>query len=418
MATIFKVLSTGLNALVFLAKAWKRFLDLLFIKAEVWGLLIFSLLGLFIVLLSKTKTMYIFLLSVFLLSYFYLTYKFICSIYKAYNNISSLKNFEINNKKDDQRKRAKTVGILLVLIYSLILNFSVILPEWQTRNVTNALIYILLIIFILYLILRFNNIFATILLIYSSTLVGIISLLYVFLVIVVALNYIINVGSVPILPPLGEDSLILLVIYIPQYYPFIWINVVVSLLIQITIILIRPAYTLSQTKSSFMFLSVAFSVTTITLFLFTGEIRDYFINFIQAYEFKPEDLSELTKVLGDLNSAITDSFIQRMITVIFLPYTIGSYICLYIVELIENKQKRKACEYYYAALYYNSKEFEEETYINLRKCLYFGGDIYEMIIINTIELKPYLEKMGYFRKITNSVNKEKRLKNSLICDEK
>ncbi len=93
--------------------------------------------------------------------------------------------------------------------------------------------------------------------------------------------------------------------------------------------------------------------------------------------------------------------------------TIGSYICLYIIELIENQHKEKACKYYYAALYYHSKKFEEKTYSNLRKCLYFGGDNYEIIILNTLELKPYLEKLGYFKKIENSVSKENRFKKLL-----
>lgn len=72
MATIFKVLSTGLKVLGFLTKSWKNSLDLLFIKAGIWGYLIFSFLGLYIFSLSKIKAAFILLSSIFLMSFFYL----------------------------------------------------------------------------------------------------------------------------------------------------------------------------------------------------------------------------------------------------------------------------------------------------------------------------------------------------------
>jgi len=388
--------------IVSILRCCTKALNYLSAKAGAWSLVIVPLFFCFIYFLFKTQLAFYITLIFTVASFTYLLIKVIIMSISLLRSVNNLDYFKVGNNKEDSSRRLKLLENILGILMGLCF-LAVFFINSQVLNsiFTITIMYLIIFVFVLYGIIKFNNIFATSMFIFSSTIPGFLVCLYAItflvsiLVILMNLLNFGNIGNVEVFKSIDSKSLTLFALMMPKYYPIILFNIIISLFFQLLIIFVRPVYHLSKTKISLRILSVIFTIATISLMLFASDIKDMLLHVINNNKFDPVQIKEINQYLGsDFNKAITDSFIQRLVTIVFLPYTIGALVCLLIIDLKENKYKKKAKKYYFKAISNHYKNHTENVVKYLKKSIYFG-DTFEINIYNTSEFREYLNILGY-----------------------
>ena len=385
-------------------------------KSGVWGFFISPLICSYIYkLIDKystglSKAFFI----MFIASMLYYLFLLIKSITMIFKGIKTLEYYSPGNSKEDCGKRAEVTIKVLGVIYSLVLIWALFFARGNTETnifLENTFIFVLILLFILYILLKYANILTNTLIIYASSIVGFFSLIYVLLFILKFLEKINTgmIGSFDFVSYIDLKDMTILALYIPKHYPTIITILTIALIVQFMSVFFIPAYLLSKSKISFRIVSVIFGLATVALLLASTEIKNIFQSIVQT-QLNQKEINELSVIIGQLPNAITEGYIQRIINVLCLPYTIGSLLCSLLIEFKEHSYKMKAKKYFYQALFNSQSKCYEKTILAIKKCVYFGGDAYEINVYNTVEFKEYLSKLGYQTNIVNSKNKNQILK--------
>jgi len=394
----------------------KEFIEFIYRKSGVWGFFIFPMISFYIYksLERYSPSLSRLFLVMFIASMLYYLFLLIKSIIVVFIGIKTLEFYNPGNSKEDCKKRAEATIKILGVIYSLILIWVLFFTKANTKiNVflENTFVFVLVLLFCLYILLKYANIITTTLIIYASSIIGLFSLIYVLLFIIKFLEKINTgmIGSIDFVSYIDLKDMTILALYIPKHYPSIITILTIALIVQFMSVFFIPAYFLSKSKLSFRIVSVIFGLATVALLLASTEIKNIFQSIVQT-QLNQKEINELSVIIGQLPDAITEGYIQRIINFLFLPYTIGSLLCSLLIEFKEHSYKMKAKEYFYQALSNSQSKCYEKTICAIKKCVYFGGDAYEINVYNTVEFKEYLSKLGYQTKIDDSINKKHVLK--------
>lgn len=387
----------------------KEFVEFIYRKSGVWGFLISLMICFYIYRVFDRYSTWLsqIFAIMFMACILYYLFLLIKSIIMMFKEIKKLVYYKPGKPKEDCKKRAEVTIKILGVIYSLILIWALFLSKGNIEiNVIleNVFIFVLILLFSLYVLLKYANILTTTFIIYASSFVGFFSIIYFILFILKFLEKIISGGiwDFSFMSFLNVKDMLILALYIPKHYPTILTLLSIALIVQFISVFLIPAYLLSTSKLSFRIVSVIFGLATVFLLLASTEIKNIFINIVQK-QLNQTEINELSLIIGQLPDAITEAYIQRIINVLFLPYTIGSLICSLLIDFKENLFKKKAKKYFYQALLYSKNKCYEKTISTLKKCVYFGGDAYEINVYNTIEFKKYLNKLSYQTNIDDSI---------------
>lgn len=372
--------------------------ELLLKRINTVGLLLVTFIEIMILSLIKQQNLYIlFYLSILPLAcvYFLVLYAYIVTTYNMLRSNFEMKHFQVNNFEKDISIRIEIAERIVGLFVAILLIISLV---FSFNKTTEILLCFLFFAISLYLVLKLNSIVLTSIIIFTSTIPGFFLVLTIILAVTTILIVIGNGGnfsSYDIWQSVNSGEFILIVIIFSKYYPLIWINMLISFVAQLLIVFIRPPYLLQKTKFSFRILSTLLSIIIALLLLYADRITDVLGVLLSITKFEQYILNEIFVVWGGKEKIITESSIQRMIATLFLPYTIGSIICLFVIDGREQINKRKARKYYYKAVVSQHHQNNNDVILYLKKCIYYGGENYELFVYNNTDFREYLADLGY-----------------------
>ena len=398
-----------INSMVIFFKGWRNILDRIYKKVGIEGNIMIAFFVTMISLLlthASNGLLNKAILVLFLPSFAYLVCKSLWDTLALAKQIRKLKFYDVEGYKKDHKRRMGCIANIISILYGLLLVICYV--SFAFTNSTNSKLIAILIaalIFsaLIYVLIRFYNPILTAIIIFASSIPGLFCTLITATIGLGLISAILDYLSTETFNIYSTFSgfrpfsdLIILVLLTPKYQPFLYISLLISLVIQLLIIFVRPPYLISKTKSAFKLLSITLTIATMFLVLYSANIKEFFINAVNPNVFNTSSFKDLAYYFKDLDSnTITESFVQRIISINSFPYTIGSIVCLFIIECKENIQKKLAKRYYYNALYYNSRRIYDKALLYLKKSLLFGNDLYEFAILNNNDFKIYLEELGY-----------------------
>lgn len=403
MENTLKIIKYFIDLLIFLGLKCKRLVDFLYRKSDVWAYLLspaicfylFKMVEKYSIILSRLIVVVYFLLMLY---YSFLLFKAIFILIKG---VKYLEYFKPHKPMEDCKKRAEIISKALGILYTYVIIWDLFISK-NNSQVGNFELSTTILVFVLfgtlYILLKFANIVTTTIIIYASSLFGLVSLLYVMI-------FLININSsIKILSSSNIKNWTTVVLLIPRDYRTIITFLAISLIIQLMIVFFYPVYLMPISRLSFKIISAIFGLATVGLLLFSTEIKNILLDIIYSNRFEM-DVSELSIAIGKIPDVINEGYVQSIINVVFLPYTIGSLICSFFIDLREESAKKKAKKYFYKALNYSQNKYNRETNLAIKKCIYFGGDDYELNVYNTLEFRDYLIKLGYQSHINNIIKK-------------
>ncbi|MCC5909982.1 MAG: hypothetical protein JJT76_06045 [Clostridiaceae bacterium] len=186
--------------------------------------------------------------------------------------------------------------------------------------------------------------------------------------------------------------IITLILIVAKDYSFFWLNLFISLTVQTLVIFIRPAYLISNTKTSFRFSSVFFSIITLLLFFFNEELYKAYSNYLSDFSTKEYIIKELSMHFGSIEFIYTRDYFEKLLKALFLPYTIGTLIGLFILELREKSNSIKAKKSY---LFFLNQDRNNLSTTHIKRVIYYGESYYLFLLLNNHKIHQYRDLIKY-----------------------
>ncbi|PFM63684.1 hypothetical protein COJ48_15035 [Bacillus cereus] len=165
-------------------------------------------------------------------------------------------------------------------------------------------------------------------------------------------------------------------------------TIVISVLVQIIIVLVRPPYKLKNTHLSFTIISVFYTIIMLTIFIFINDLAIYIydkIKFIDTH----------------IQVNIISDWLTQTIKIILLPYALGTSIGITFIAIrqhIFNKRAEKLFLNITDTLVQNNELLlsdteKQELFSKIKQCCYFGGFQFKMHVLGNKALRSFIDEM-------------------------
>lgn len=350
----------------------------------------------------------------------YIFYKLLELLYKikqSSDSLSSLENFYINNYFIDLKKRRQIIKAIISLYVTLILAILTYQSLNNKLNINNMLeinisFYIMISILAL-LVVSFliNTRISPILIIFPSTILGFfitLILIVIFLSMVTGALYVLKLFTQGDINQFDTSiflyhlervvsfrEVLISFILLFQDVKYLYINILITVLIQVIIIASTPKYGIKRTKFAFIFVNYVFNSVILYLLYVSVDLSKAILgtpSHMDKYllsQLLMETGAENIEKLPEKFKGLFDNFVNVSI----LPYVIGSFLGLIGLELQESHYQRKAKNYYINALSNCIEENQDAVVAALKKAVLFGGEIYELLIRSNVKFDNYIPQL-------------------------
>jgi len=302
--------------------------------------------------------------------------------------------FEIDDFSNDRRSRAEYLLDCCNLFAMIVLQISISnkINEELGFSILALGLYIYLILAIMYSSVKSTKLMPLLLAIFNTSLVGLtVSISFIFGVVYLFLrvgNDLIHfvTGKYLFIETLINQyrnvSFHEFIFSITPYWKEILIIQLLSIVFQLIFTFVYPAYGIGKLAIAFKCISIALVILSMS-FIYSQVDTEYEINimkeellnnvdFDDAKLIESDNFKEELEILSNYNSKKFDN----LISLITMPYTIGSLICLFIIEVIRYRNDCKADELVVELVSNRWKMDSSEEYILAKQILYFGGKKY------------------------------------------
>ncbi|PEB95357.1 MULTISPECIES: hypothetical protein [Bacillus] len=166
-------------------------------------------------------------------------------------------------------------------------------------------------------------------------------------------------------------------------------TIVISVLVQIIIVFVRPPYKLKSTHLAFIIVNVFCTISTLIIFIF--------INDFAVYIHEKMVSANISNIPTD---AIND-WLTKTIKIILLPYALGTGIGITFIVIrqhIFNKRAEKLFLNIMDTLVQKNELLlsdmdRQELFSKIKKCCYFGGFQFKMHFLGNTILRNFIDEM-------------------------
>lgn len=354
---------------------------------ESFMLLSFSYLFILTFLKSTSTILSVLIIIIFFSIYLKALLKRVNNTITIFKKIITLVNFRVNDYKDDLKNRITIVNEISAILTSILL---VLAPLFNNSNEFIVIKYLSIIFIaccIFNYLFKFSNIILTTLLIFVTTFFGVVLLFSLLSVLLSIISLSRGVYLDPFFAINQKDFA--MVIVATSDYRFFIINSLVSIGLQLCFILARPNYLNDQTKLAFKLTSIIVTVATLILVFFSNDIFLSFNSYLSSYI----DQNTLSVLRDQGYKGATDfrNLYDKLLQIIFLPYTIGAIVGLFVLDFISYRRQKKSKKYYIKAI--NELDYEK-CLIYLKKSIYLGGGLAEIQIKSNTNFRKYFDEIG------------------------
>lgn len=320
-------------------------------------------------------------------------------------------SYDLNHRKSILHNVIKLLVGCFLLVITLLFEVEVLIyrPSILDHKDIIPFIFLISFSFIIILVLSHSKV-SPLLMIFASTFFGLMILLISLMVLLLFIASLLTLSlkSLETGAPLFAvseiqdiiDNLIkigigLIFIASDRSY-FIW-NLLISILIQILIIFITPPYLLKRSKNAFTFVNYIFNALILLLLFMSQDV----INGINS-SIKSFNSIGIGELLNQTNNHTFKELFDKFINVTLIPYIIGSFIGLLLLDRKETALQQKARNNYLTALHLHSNENIKDVIIHLKKSVYYGGESYELLIRSNNDFVTYHSSLLIDEPVNNS----------------
>ncbi|MDT8978666.1 hypothetical protein RQP50_20740 [Paenibacillus sp. chi10] len=298
-------------------------------------------------------------------------------------------SYDLNHRKSILHNVIKLLVGCFLLVITLLYEVEVLAyrPSILVNKDVIPFIFLISFSFIIILVLSHSKV-SPLLMIFASTFFGLMILLISLMVLLlfIASLFTLSLKSLKTGAPLFAvseiqdiiDNLIkigigLIFIASDRTY-FIW-NLLISVLIQVLIIFITPPYLLKRSKNALTFVNYIFNALILLLLFVSQDVINGINSSIKSFH-----SIGIEELLNQTNNHTFKELFDKFINVTLIPYIIGSFIGLLLLDRKETALQQKARNNYLTALHLHSNENIKDVIIHLKKSVYYGGESYELLI--------------------------------------
>lgn len=380
-------------------------------KVEYKQFINYSIVEFFILMLLAQFTPKYISMPIIIMAYIGFIYVIIRLLKQTFILYIKVKKYEfvkLDDFKEDKTKRLEIYENVMKIVVGIFFMISPLMMILRINDnieikLFNYTVMIFITIVVLYAILRFKGEFITSIMILGSTILGffilIVAILSFITLVLILTQYILSgtysfdLELTKVLTPLG-----MLVLFVAKDFISFWLNLGTALLVQAIIISIRPPYMMNSTKVAFKIVSMIFTIVTVFLFFFLDESYELYKNYTTILLNNSSDTSGFIEFFGSVDVVYNKAYFDKVIKAISIPYTIGALIGLYLLDIRENRNSRKAKKFLTKSLFAIEQERPKEEVLKMmRHTIYFGGSIYINMILCSAKFEPYLRDLEYNR---------------------
>ncbi|MBP0726705.1 hypothetical protein J5Y03_16225 [Bacillus sp. RG28] len=368
----------------------------------------FSYLCLFIVILSfiysfkniiasSVLIILLVLFLVFLSRHGYLIYRDFKKQNKNELYINSYKNKLRLNRKNLKKLLLLGISIFIIAIYTLLIYFY-----FQKETITNQLNFISMIFMIclyVWLILYLINTDLSIsLILFLTTIYALLiftfGLSFVFIYILTFLHSFID-GSYTfnydvVMKNWGNivSDYIIILLYISKFKNIFFTSLFSTILLQVLVIFCVPIYKFQKNKNSFTVINYFFNGLILVLIFVKSDLSEYIYNFLYTFnETRLLDLLRETHI--DKNNF--EVLFEKLINFTLLPYIIGTFIGLLVIQSKEEKNIKKANQILKEIM---ENDFKENILKEkILDAIFYGGSQFEIIFRSNEKFSKFINEL-------------------------
>lgn len=324
----------------------------------------------------------------------------------SFNELKDLQNFYINSYFNDLRHRKSIIQDVtkllfgcFLLVYTILIEVNMVfhLPSIPDNNIAMPYLFLISFAFILIFWLSHSRV-NPVLMIFASTFFGLIVLVISFMILLLFFPLVLGLsmkylesGTSPtlsstefgdFLDSFTQAGLGLIFIASDRTY-FIW-NLLISTFIQILSIHITPPYFFKRSKNAFTLVNYVFNALILLLLFVSQDITNSLSTIVQEIDSK-----SFEELLNQTHSSTFKELFDKFINVTLMPYIIGSFIGLLLLDRKEGNLQKKARMSYLDALSLQNNHDIEEVVICLKRSVYYGGENYELLIRSNNDFARY-----------------------------
>lgn len=161
-------------------------------------------------------------------------------------------------------------------------------------------------------------------------------------------------------------------------------------------VLHRPIF-FKRSKNAFTFVNYIFNALILFLLFVSQDLS----NIINSSIIKL-DAKDFEEFLNITNSNTFKELFDKFINVTLMPYIIGSFIGLLLLDRKEGALQKKARSSYLTALHLHNIGRLEEVIIFLKESVYYGGESYELLIRSNNDFNAYSKLLLTDESVSNS----------------
>lgn len=328
-------------------------------------------------------------------------------VFKSIKGLKDLQYFYINSYFNDLLHRKSIIHNAIKLLIGCFLLVSTLLVGVEVifnrpsilndNDVTLPFLFLVAFAFILIIRLSHSKV-SPVLMILVSTFLGLMILIISFMVLLLIITSLLafsmkflETGTPPSFTSAEFRGFIDNLIHVGVGFIFIasdrsyfLSNLLVSIFIQVLIIGITPPYFFKRSKNAFTFVNYIFNALILLLLFVSQDVSNSINTFVIGFDAKGfEEFLNLT------NSNTFKELFDKFINVTLMPYIIGSFIGLLLLDRKEEALQKKARNSYLTALHLHNIENVEDVVILLKKSVYYGGESYELLIRSNNDFIAY-----------------------------
>ncbi|MGG1848664.1 hypothetical protein [Bacillus wiedmannii] len=166
-------------------------------------------------------------------------------------------------------------------------------------------------------------------------------------------------------------------------------TIVISVLVQIIIVFVRPPYKLKSTHLAFIIVNIFCTISTLIIFIFINDFAVYIHD------------KMLSANIYNIQTNEINEWLTKTIKIILLPYALGTGIGITFIAIrqhIFNKRAEKLFLNIMDTLVQNdelllSNTEKQELFSKIKQCCYFGGFQFKMYFLGNQALRIFIDEM-------------------------